>query len=274
MTNRMRDMLAGTRALESRLAGAFEKASKSLIGPGSIPPLGLVDQAVDEVARHVLQSGRGRYAFPFNDVTVTFAAPAAGTQAQFELLCAGPPSLRDRILRRLASAGCDDPDVDVTLSFAPIADPSWLRPEFDVALARVDRSAPATPARIVRVDLLVTHGVADRGAYSFTTLPIAIGRGMEVRDSRHQLLRINHVAFTEGADDVTQSVSRRHARIELDPATRRPRLFDDNSAQGTSVVRDGRGIAVPRGSRGLGLRDGDEIVLGEARLRVRIAADG
>ena len=98
------------------------------------------------------------------------------------------------------------------------------------------------------------HGTADRGAYTFTTLPIAIGRGADVRDSRHQLLRINHVAFTEGGDDVKQSVSRRHARIELDEETGRPRLIDDNSAQGTSVIRRGRGIAVPRGSRGLGLQ--------------------
>ena len=122
----------------------------------------------------------------------------------------------------------------------------------------------------LRIELIVTRGTADRGAYSFTTLPIAIGRGAEVRDSRHQLLRLNHVAFTEGSDEITRSVSRRHARIEFDPTTDRLRLIDDNSAQGTSVIRDARGIAVPRGSRGLGLQSGDEIVLGQARVRVRI----
>ena len=107
-------------------------------------------------------------------------------------------------------------------------------------------------------------------AYQFTTLPIAIGRGADVRDSRNQLLRINHVAFTEGDDDINRTVSRRHARIELDEATGRPRLIDDNSAQGTSIIRSGRGIAVPRGSRGLGLQTDDEIVLGQARVKIKI----
>jgi hypothetical protein len=35
-------------------------------------------------------------------------------------------------------------------------------------------------------------------------------------------------------------------------------------------VRAGRTIEVPRGARGLLLRDGDEVVLGQARLRVTI----
>jgi hypothetical protein len=47
-------------------------------------------------------------------------------------------------------------------------------------------------------------------------------------------------------------------------------LLDDNSAQGTSVIRHGKGISVPRGSRGLVLQSGDEIVIGQARLRLRI----
>jgi type IV secretory pathway VirB10-like protein len=34
------------------------------------------------------------------------------------------------------------------------------------------------------------------------------------------------------------------------------------------VIRHGRGIAVPRGSRGLGLEAGDEVVLGQARIRI------
>jgi hypothetical protein len=68
-------------------------------------------------------------------------------------------------------------------------------------------------------------------------------------------------------------VSRRHARLELDPATQRPRLIDDNSAQGTSVIRDGRSLAVPRGSRGLLLRSGDELVFGQARVALTLAQE-
>lgn len=270
MTNRLRRMMGGTRALESRLASAFEKAARTVIGPGGPQPLEIVEQAVDDIASHVQPSGRGRYAFPFNQVTVTIAAPTPEDQARFEALCAGPPSLQERVQRGLRSAGSDAADVDVLVAFAAAPDPAWRRPQFHVALARLDRASRAPRGPAVRIEIIVTHGTADRGAYSFTTLPIAIGRGAEVRDSRHQLLRINHVAFTEGADEIAPSVSRRHARIELDPSTCRPRLVDDNSAQGTSIIRDGRGVAVPRGTRGLGLQSGDEIALGQARVRIRI----
>ncbi len=264
-------MIPGTRALESRLAAVFEKAAQTVAGAGSAQPLELVERAVDDIARQVHPAGRGRYAFPFNDIAVTFVAPSADMQIRFETICAGPPSLQERVVRRLEAAGCRAVDVDVRVAFTEVPAADWSRPELGIALARVEPAARVPRGPDLRLELVVAHGTADRGAYSFRALPIAIGRGQEARDSRQQLLRVNHVAFTEGADEINQSVSRRHARIELDPLTGRPRIIDDNSAQGTAIIRDGRGLVVPRGSRGLGLRSGDEIVLGQARLRVTIA---
>ena len=43
-------------------------------------------------------------------------------------------------------------------------------------------------------------------------------------------------------------------------------------AQGTHVVRDGKTVGITRGSRGVRLKSGDEIGLGDARLRIRINA--
>jgi len=106
--------------------------------------------------------------------------------------------------------------------------------------------------------------------YVFDQAPVALGRGDEVRDDRQRLLRTNQVVFTEGAGDINQSVSRRHARIEHDPAISAYRVYDDGSAQGTSVIRRGRGFPVPRGAKGLRLQPGDEIVLGQARVRVKL----
>jgi hypothetical protein len=106
--------------------------------------------------------------------------------------------------------------------------------------------------------------------YVFDGAPIALGRGGEVRDDCQRLLRTNQIAFTEGADDINQSVSRLHARIEQDAAPDGVRLFDDGSARGTSVIRKGRGVPVPSGTKGLRLQSGDEIVLGLARLRVKL----
>jgi pSer/pThr/pTyr-binding forkhead associated (FHA) protein len=128
-----------------------------------------------------------------------------------------------------------------------------------------DEHEPTVP----RVDVAVLKGTAERRNYSFASTRIEIGRCSEVRDSGHRLIRTNHIAFTEAAADANLTVSRQHAHIACDAATGHVRLYDDGSSDGTGIVRDGRTVPVPRGSRGVRLRSGDEIALGEARLRIR-----
>jgi hypothetical protein len=276
MTGKLQRLIHRARALESSLGTAFESRAKAIVAtPVPTQPFELVDLVVDELARHVRPSGRGRYTFLFNDVRVTFVAPTAAIQAHFDAICTGPPSIDERVVRRLVSAGCEmtSADLDVTLAFTDAPDPAWTQP-FGLELARVDRSArtvaPAPTPAPPRLDLQITLGTAVQSAYSFTSFPIAIGRGAEIRDSRNQLLRINHVVFVESDDDVSRSVSRRHARIEIDPRSQQLRLIDDTSAQGTSIIRQGRIIRVPQGTRGLAVQDGDEMVFGQARVRVRL----
>ncbi len=49
------------------------------------------------------------------------------------------------------------------------------------------------------------------------------------------------------------------------------RIFDDGSSIGTTLFRDGRRIDVPaHAGRGVALRSGDEIYLGQVRLALRI----
>jgi hypothetical protein len=270
MTNRLKRLWTNPRALESRLADAVDRVTSTVLGPATPSPLELIDQAAEEVGRHVQPAGRGRYTFPFTDVCVTFASADAEMQARLDAICAGPPSLHDRVLQRLASTGCEGVAMEVRVAFTAEPGPGWTRPEFHIALSRRPATSSAPRPLAIRVELVVTHGTADRGSYAFTSLPIAIGRGAEVRDHRQNLIRINDVAFVEGGDEITQSVSRRHARIVADDTTSRPRVIDDNSARGTSIIRRGRGIVVPRGSRGLGLQSGDEIVVGQARISVTV----
>ena len=92
-----------------------------------------------------------------------------------------------------------------------------------------------------------------------------------MRDSRNHLIRTNHVVFKDGAGEVNDTVSRRHAHIDYSEATGDFRIVDDRSAHGTSIVRNGTPIPVHVSSRGVRLQTDDEIVLGEARLRVRLA---
>ena len=121
------------------------------------------------------------------------------------------------------------------------------------ALVRVEkpprrrREAEDVPPR---VELTVIAGTAERKTYALTTARTDIGRCPEVRDSNHRLIRTNHIAFLERSGEINQSVSRRHAHITFDPPTGSFRLHDDGSEHGTRIVRHGRNLPVPRGSRG------------------------
>jgi pSer/pThr/pTyr-binding forkhead associated (FHA) protein len=100
----------------------------------------------------------------------------------------------------------------------------------------------------------------------------AIGqRCAEVRDNQNRLVRTNHVAFTDGASGINETVSRCHAHIEYTESTSAYRIADDRSTHGTAIVRSGKTIPVPAATRGVRLQSGDEVGLGEARLRVKLA---
>jgi hypothetical protein len=239
-----------------------------MTGPARRPPLEVALAVVDAVAEEAQPAGRGRQVFPFNQIRVHFAAPSPRAKAYLEAACQGPPSLRERIVERLERDGCALTALAVAISFVKEARPDWAQPEFDVGYTRTEGVETSAPA--ARLELTVTQGTTGRASYTFTSSTVAIGRGGEVRDGRQRLIRVNDVAFAEGGGEINRSVSRRHARIVPDASSGAFRVYDDGSAQGTSVVRKGRGIPVPRGTKGVRLQTGDEIVLGGARVRVRI----
>jgi hypothetical protein len=158
------------------------------------------------------------------------------------------------------------------MTFVAKPRPDWTRPEFHVEFTRTDRAdAPVAAGVEMRLELAVLSGTAGRPSFHFAGASVAIGRGADVRDARGRLIRVNHVAFAEDGDEVNLTVSRLHARIEYDAVLESYRVYDDGSAQGTSVVRKGRGYVVSRGTRGMNLVSGDELVVGRARLKVKIA---
>jgi hypothetical protein len=131
---------------------------------------------------------------------------------------------------------------------------------------------PKAPTAIdtapTRIELTVLVGTAEQTTYALAADRIDLGRSVEVRDRRHRLVRMNHVAFIDQRGEVNQSVSRQHAHITFDAGSGTYRLHDDGSVHGTDIMRNGRTIIVPTGTRGVRLRAGDEIVLGDARLRI------
>ena len=266
-------ILDKARTLESRIARTLSRAAEDVVGSSAREPLEIAHAVVDAVERQIQPGSRGTRLFPFNRVSVSVLAPSRDARARFEALFAAEPSLQDRVLNRLRSGGCTVSGVELDVVFAARAARNWDHPQFHVAFDRVAVAAAAPPAvesRPVRVDVAVLRGTAERRSYAFATPRIDFGRGVEVRDDRHRLLRTNHVVFVEGSAGVNQTVSRCHAHITFDASSGDHRLHDDRSAHGTGIVRGGRTVPVPPGTRGVRLRSGDEVVLGEARLRVRI----
>ncbi len=246
---------------------------------GAREPLEIVHEIVEAAQREVQSSGRGRRVFPFNAVTVTILAPSRDVRARFEAVLSDGLGLRERIVARLGSAGCsvDGADLDVTVNYDSRPRRNWRHQEFDIEFDRLEkreRPPARASAALPRFELTVLNGTADRRTYALTASPrIDIGRCAEVRDSRHRLIRTNHIAFLERSGEVNHSVSRRHAHISYDAVSRCFRLHDDGSEHGTSIVRQGRSLPVPRGSRGVRLESGDEIVLGDARVRVKFGGE-
>jgi FHA domain len=270
------DLVGKARRLESTIARRFDRAARDAAGAVAREPLEIVHLVVEAIEREIQPGGRGTRVFPFNSITLAVLAPSREERARFEAVLRGEPPLRDRIVEHLRSKSCPIDDLRLDVAYVARAPKDWRHPQFNLAFARVVRApasaAPRDPV-LARIDLTVVRGTAARKTYSFAAKRIDLGRCADVRDTRNRLVRTNHVAFVEGSEEVNQTVSRRHAHIVYEPASGGYRLRDDGSVHGTSVVRDGSTVAVPPGSLGVRLRTGDELVLGEARLRIRFDQD-
>ena len=272
------DIAGKARKIERKLTRTVDAAIGELVGRDEPAPLEIVHAVVDRAEHEVQEIGRGRRVFPFNCIRVLVVAGARDkdAKARFDAVAAGPPSLAERILDRLRAAGCHDTRVTTEVVYVKQAGEGWEDARFHVSFDRVPEAppaadppaAPAVPGEVPRLKLTVLKGSAEQRAYAFTGGRIDIGRRVEVIDQKQRLIRTNQVAFSDDGPDENRTVSRRHAHVEFSARDRCYRIFDDKSAQGTSIVRGGRTIKVPAGPRGARLEVGDEIALGHARVKV------
>lgn len=273
----MMDIAGKARKLERRISRTVDAAVDEFMGRGVTAPLEIIQAVVDRAEHEIQDIGRGRRVFPFNRVRVlVVAAPGdKGGRARFAAVLEGPPSLEERLADRLRSAGCAVTPIGTEVVYARRRGTDWTDPDFHVEFDRTGEPA-ALPAPTPladdtpRIKLAVLTGRAEHRAYTFDGGRIDLGRRAEVVDQHQRLIRTNHVAFTEEGPDANHSVSRRHAHIEFSDRDRCYRIWDDRSAHGTSIVRGGRTIKVPAGTRGTKLDSGDEIALGHARVRVTL----
>jgi len=285
------DILAKARELEAKLARTVDRAAARVTPAGGGPrePLEIAHAVVEAVEREVQPAGRGRHLFPFNRIQVLVVAPTKHARARFEAIFAVEPTLTQRIHTRLETAGCVPVGLAVKVDYVEAAGQGWATPDVHLDFDRVDEplpephvagSAAAAPAPALveepppGVEIEIVAGQAEQPLYSFQFARIDLGRCTHVRDRRNQLVRTNHVAFADTDDALNQTVSRRHAHLEYSVSERAYRVYDDGSEHGTVVSRGGRTIVVPPGARGVRLQPGDEILLGNARLRVRLDLRG
>jgi len=231
-----------------------------------------VHAILDAVEQRIEPTGRGARVFPFNRVELSVVAPSLEARGRLEAVFEGDTPVETRVLDRLRSAGCSPVDVVIEVRYVDTAEVSWNQPEFDLQFVRIarpetDRRALDSPPAPIEIRAVV--GVMERRVYSLAAPRIDIGRGAEVRDNRNRLIRTNHVVFTEGGGGVNETVSRAHAHIVYEPPTGGFRLHDDASEHGTAIIRGGKTISVLRGTRGVRLQPDDEVVLGEARVRIK-----
>ena len=262
------------RRLERKLARTVEAAIGELVGQADAAPLEIVHAVLAHAEQQVIATGRGRRAFPFTRVTVRVLAPARdqALRARLNAVFDGPPSLQERLTERLRASGTDATIDAVTIAFSAKANPNWTHKDFNVEYERAPiapAAPPPEPPKAVaspRVKIVVRHGSAAQEGYTFAQTRIDLGRRLEVVNVKQEVVRTNDVAFTDDESEVNRTVSRRHAHIFWTGSELR--ICDDRSAHGTRLVREGRTVPVPAGSRGVRLRSGDEILLGNARLRV------
>lgn len=272
------NILGKARKLETFIARKFSDVAERVAPPGPREPLEVVHAILDAVEEEVQPAGRGTHVFPFNRLKITVAAPTREARARLEALFDGSPTLHDRILSRLQAVGCGAIELTAKVSYVAQAAAEWPHPQCHVEFARAGSvtqpvsSQAAAPRQRIQLD--VVNGTAHRASEPWTPARIDIGRCVEVRDHRQRLIRTNQIAFLDQGAGVNETVSRCHAHVEYHDGSAGYRVYDDRSAHGTGVLRKGRTIAVSPGSRGVRLQTGDEIVLGEARLRVTINGEG
>jgi pSer/pThr/pTyr-binding forkhead associated (FHA) protein len=227
-------------------------------------PLEVRRAVVDAIERKVEPVGAGRRVLPYNRLVVRLFAPP---DVERPALGAAFSDLDAKVRERLREVRCEPPaGLECKVAFVKKRPADWSDGQlFSVEYQnRVDAVAPPQAESSPTVRITVVQGTATRKSYTISDPLILIGRTAEVSDKSGRVRR-NHVAFS----DANSTVSRAHARLKYNVARGEFRLLDDGSRRGTFVVRGASTIPVlQRDPRGVRIQSGDEIQLGDARLRV------
>ena len=270
------DILGKARRLESTIAAQARPGREGLRRLGEREPrepLEIVHAILDAVEREIQPGGRGTRVFPFNRIELRRSGAVARGARHGSKPCSPATRRCARILERLRSGRLPDsrPSCSSRLRRARPEDLGASR-EFDVAFGRV--AEPIVKPAGGRFDT-GSHraqrccAARPNGAPTRSLAPASTSA--DARGPRRPRNRLSGPTTSPSLKDRTGQPDRlppprahrlRSAVRRLSAARRRQRARDRHRARWQN-----RGGAA--GTRGVRLQSGDEIVLGEARLRVR-----
>jgi hypothetical protein len=258
------------KSLDQRLRAIFSGGDDE---PGAREAVELYRDALDQIASKATAGKRGERIFPFNLITIELRAENDERKAVLETLF-DPGQLGDDIRATLKEEGVGvGGDLTVAVKYAEGA-----AVEMRVLCSREEppqKAAAGNIARPTAARLVTVTGVSSEAEFSLDRMRINLGREREITDTLGRAIRRNELFFPEQAHEANPSVSRSHAHIRFDELSGEWRIFDDGSSIGTTLFRDGRRIDVPaHAGRGVALRQGDEIYLGQVRLRFEMGSGG
>jgi len=224
---------------------------------------------LNDVRDHIEPKGGGKLVFPYNTIAIHLAAETDRRREMLEGAFREDNDLEETISALLREAGCAPPaglHVAVSVGEAQALEDTEHALHIDYSNSK-NTAKERLPDSRPHAKVTVLRGEADAAEYAINADRTNLGRLKEVVGDRDGLRRRNDVAFSENET----TVSREHAFIRYEVETGKFRIYDSMSQRGTSVFREGRRFVVPKGpTRGFQLRSGDEIHLGDARLRFEI----
>jgi hypothetical protein len=244
--------------LDRWIGKSLERLSAQITG-GSQPKeaLEIRREILLEVRDKIEARGNGEYVFPYHEITIHVNAADAEQRESFTASFLDEGGLESQVKELLTEAGCKS-DVTVAVEIHEGAGEPF---HFDYRRVTKKTQAPEQAKRPAAW-IHVLQGKSDKAEYFFSKDVVYIGRLKEVASRDGGLRRRNDVAF----EDSENTVSREHAHVEYEAG--KFRLFHDGGERGTRLIRDGRAIPVP--ARGAQLRSGDEVQIGDARLRFEV----
>jgi FHA domain len=250
--------------LEQMLGSAFRKIPAG--GSQAWEPIEIRREIIREITEHVQAKGGGEYIFPFAEVAVEILARDTTEQQTFEAVL-DSMELTEEIRSQLGARGCKVDNVTVLIDVVQIevSDETAKPFRIEYRRKRIEHPSARPAARLV-----VLQGSATERELVIDRDLVYVGRLNEVKSKAGGLERRNDLAFA----DTETTVSRKHAWLRYHPTEGKFRVYNDPACSlGTQVFRDGR-IIVCDSTRGVQLRSGDELHLGNAQIRFEFETTG